>query len=282
MKKAKITTGISLPDNLHAVFDRDGNFSRLLKVNSKVNFLEYIARLNEIYEKQEEEEDYKQRIIDLNDKKEENKSIKQKVFLILLIGIIILTICINITSNIFTIPNLLKFLVLVLGDFIITNVSVNALLGSNKTLDKHVKYFENLLMKTRKEKQKLLSLCKEKEQEFEIIEIPLVSSDKIDNNSVNRDELHKEKWYVDNYKEKDKEINVYRMVKEEKYPLPSIEEYYYDSLNRNIVDKLANKEGDVEFPIKFEWAQDRIPKIIKKLEEEEQEREKEKVYTKKI
>ena len=72
------------------------------------------------------------------------------------------------------------------------------------------------------------------------------------------------------------------MVKEEKYPLPSIEEYYYDSLNRNIVDKLANKEGDVEFPIKFEWAQDRIPKIIKKLEEEEQEREKEKVYTKKI
>ena len=72
------------------------------------------------------------------------------------------------------------------------------------------------------------------------------------------------------------------MVKEEKYPLPSIEEYYYDCLNRNIVDKLANKEGDVEFPIKFEWAQDRIPKIIKKLEEEEQEKEKEKVYTKKI
>ena len=282
MKKAKITTGISLPDNLHAVFDRDGNFSRLLKVNSKVNFLEYIARLNEIYEKQGEEEDYKQRIIDLNDKKEENKSIKQKVFLILLIGIIILTICMNITSNIFTIPNLLKFLGLVLGDFIITNVSVNALFGSNKTLDKHVKYFENLLRETRKEKQKLLSLCKEKEQEFEISEIPLVSSEKIDNNSVNRNELHKEKWYLDNYKEKDKEINVYRMVKEEKYPLPSIEEYYYDCLNRNIVDKLANKEGDVEFPIKFEWAQDRIPKIIKKLEDEEQEKEKEKVYTKKI
>ncbi len=282
MKKAKITTGISLPDNLHAVFDRDGNFSRLLKVNSKVNFLEYIARLNEIYEKQEEEEDYKQRIIDLNDKKETNKSIKQKVFLILLIGIIILTICMNIKSSIFTIPNLLKFLGLVLGDFVITNISINALLGSNKTLDKYVKYYENLLRKTRKEKQKLLSLCKEKEQEFEITEIPLVSSEKIDNNSVNRNELHKEKWYVDNYKEKDKEINVYRMVKEEKYPLPSIEEYYYDSLNRNIVDKLANKEGDVEFPIKFEWAQDRIPKIIKKLEEEEQEKEKEKVYTKKI
>ena len=200
MKKAKITTGISLPNNLHAVFDRDGNFSRLLKVNSKVNFLEYIARLNEIYEKQGEEEDYKQRIIDLNSQKEENKSIKQKVFFILLIGIIILIICMNITSNIFTIPNLLKFLGLVLGDFIITNVSVNALFGSNKTLDKHVKYFENLLRETRKEKQKLLSLCKEKEQEFEISEIPLVSSEKIDNNSVNRNELHKEKWYLDNYK----------------------------------------------------------------------------------
>ena len=38
MKKAKITTGISLPDNLHAVFDRDGNFSRLLKVNCKCQY----------------------------------------------------------------------------------------------------------------------------------------------------------------------------------------------------------------------------------------------------
>ena len=59
---------------------------------------------------------------------------------------------------------------------------------------------------------------------------------------------------------------IYRMAKEEEFLLPSIEKYYYDSLNRNIVNKLANKEGDVELPVKDEFSQDRIPKIIKKLE----------------
>ena len=40
MRKAKITMGISLPNNVHAIFDKQGRFSRLLKVDSKVNLLE--------------------------------------------------------------------------------------------------------------------------------------------------------------------------------------------------------------------------------------------------
>ena len=277
MRKAKITMGISLPNNVHAIFDKQGRFSRLLKVDSKVNLLEYIGLLNKVYEKQAIEEDYKQRIININDKKESNKSVKKVVFLILLVLAIIITILTNTEAHIFTMSNILKFLVLVLGGFAITNVGVSAFLGSNKTLDKHVKYLENELRKTRKEKQKLLSLCKEKEQEFAISEIPLEKSYRIEN-SINHEEKNAEEWFADVYNEKDNEINIYRMSEQDAYLLTSIEKYYYDSLNRNIVDKLANKEGDVEFPIKYEWRQERISKILKKLEEE---KEKEKVYVKK-
>ena len=129
MKNAKITMGISLPNNLHAMVDGNGNFSRLLKVNSKINFLEYIGLLNEIYEKQAKEEEYKQKIIDIDYKRKLKKKVDKIVFLILLLVTIITFVFLNITSNILTISNFFKFLGFVLADFIITNVGVNIFLG---------------------------------------------------------------------------------------------------------------------------------------------------------
>ncbi len=242
----KITMGISMPNNLHALVSEDGSFSRVLKVNSKENFLEYLGLLNEVYRLDTKEEEYRQRIMAVKDIKVLKKYIKLAVFIAGLIPSIFLALPLNIGDNILTIKNILNLLIIILGNEILASIISGILYGTNKKINKREEHLQEKYRKIRHEKQELITLCKEKEYEFKIKEVGLDISYRIEN-SINRNYNPNERWYIDTYKEDLGEVNIYRMREK---ALDIKDDNYYSSLNRNIIDKL-NHEEEIEEPSKI-------------------------------